>query len=647
MFKKLLSTVPVMLFAFCMTAGAQMLQVSEKHYARLSRAMSTVELNGDEFWWGYFNGDFTTGGSLGMGKNAQPEQHYDAAMCIEAGSAVGEGKTIKGLSFSFPSSVNIDNVKIWISNELPATPEAATVACQSISKQDLTGMESYEDYINQVRFENPYKIDLSKDTYIGYSFDVADNQADEDKYPIFITGNKFPSHPKGLLINVSGAEGKWEDYEPYKFGDLAVQILMSGEFEADAAGIKDTFNKECAVKGSIVKLPIEIQNAGTNGIKNVTFEVDINGSKQQVDYTPEYAVEGISTKHAMELEVSAPETLGLLPVTVTVIKVNGKDNAYEKKVAKGNIIVVSEKVQHKVVVEEFTALWCGWCPRGFVALENLRKDYGDNIVLAAAHINDEMDSKKYYDAIMPNQPAPSAHLDRRHLVIDPYYGQAMYAQVPMAIKYEIDELTELAPEASVKVNASLDGNNVNVKADVTFLYSGEANYALGYVLTSDGLQKDSWAQTNYYSGMADQAADENLAPWVEAGKSVKGLVFNDVVIDADGVKNGIKGSIPATFEEGKVITHEKTFNIGSNKLVQDKSKLNAIVYLFDVESGKIVNADFMRLSDSAAVEGVEADNENVEEVARYTVDGRRIGAPEKGINIVKYSDGKIKKVVVM
>ena len=646
MFKKLLSTVSVMLFAFCMNAGAQALQVSENYFARKSKAMSKIELNGDEFWWGHFNGDFTTGGSLGMGKNAGETQHYDAAMAIEAGSAVGEGKTIKGISFSFPNSTKIENVKIWISNALPSTPESASVCCKAINKADITGMESYEDYVNEIRFDEPYKIDPAKDTYIGYSFDVLTNESDEYRYPIFITGQNFASHPKGLLINVSGEEGKWEDYEQYHFGDLAVRILMSGDFDADAAGIKETFAKESVVKGGTVKLPIEIQNAGVNGIQDVTFEIDINGEKQVVDYTPEYAVEGISTKHALGLEITAPETLGLLPVTVTVTKVNGVDNAYDKKVAKGNIIVVSEKVQHKVVVEEFTALWCGWCPRGFVALENLRKDYGDNIVLAAAHINDQMDSKQYYDAIQPNQPAPSAHIDRRHLVVDPYYGQAMYAQVPMAIKFEIDDFAEMAPEAAVKVDATLDGNKVIVKSDIKFLYSGEANYALGYVLTEDGLQDETWEQSNYYSNLADAAADENLKPWTEAGNKVTGLVFNDVVIAAEGIKNGIKGSIPATVEEGKTITHEQTFDLSSNNITQNKSNISALVYLFDVESGKIVNANFIRLSDSAAIEGVEADGENAEEVARYTIDGRRIYSAEKGVNLVKFSDGTVKKVIV-
>ena len=37
---------------------------------------------------------------------------------------------------------------------------------------------------------------------------------------------------------------------------------------------------------------------------------------------------------------------------------------------------------------------------------------------------------------------------------------------------------------------------------------------------------------------------------------------------------------------------------------------------------------------------------DVEEVSRYSVNGQRLSAPTKGLNIVKYSDGSVKKVVV-
>ena len=37
---------------------------------------------------------------------------------------------------------------------------------------------------------------------------------------------------------------------------------------------------------------------------------------------------------------------------------------------------------------------------------------------------------------------------------------------------------------------------------------------------------------------------------------------------------------------------------------------------------------------------------DVEEVARYSVNGQRLSAPTKGLNIVKYSDGSVKKVAI-
>ena len=37
---------------------------------------------------------------------------------------------------------------------------------------------------------------------------------------------------------------------------------------------------------------------------------------------------------------------------------------------------------------------------------------------------------------------------------------------------------------------------------------------------------------------------------------------------------------------------------------------------------------------------------DVEEVSRYSVNGQRLAGPTKGLNIVKYSDGSVKKVTV-
>ena len=39
-------------------------------------------------------------------------------------------------------------------------------------------------------------------------------------------------------------------------------------------------------------------------------------------------------------------------------------------------------------------------------------------------------------------------------------------------------------------------------------------------------------------------------------------------------------------------------------------------------------------------------NKIVAEAARYIVDGSKITVPQKGVNIVKYNNGTVKKVIV-
>ena len=49
--------------------------------------------------------------------------------------------------------------------------------------------------------------------------------------------------------------------------------------------------------------------------------------------------------------------------------------------------------------------------------------------------------------------------------------------------------------------------------------------------------------------------------------------------------------------------------------------------------------------DAAGIDKV-ATSADVKEVSRYSANGQRLSAPAKGLNIVKYSDGSVKKVVV-
>ena len=49
---------------------------------------------------------------------------------------------------------------------------------------------------------------------------------------------------------------------------------------------------------------------------------------------------------------------------------------------------------------------------------------------------------------------------------------------------------------------------------------------------------------------------------------------------------------------------------------------------------------------TTSIDGIDTTEGDVQEVARYTIDGVRLSAPAKGINIIRYSDGTTKKVIV-
>ncbi len=60
--------------------------------------------------------------------------------------------------------------------------------------------------------------------------------------------------------------------------------------------------------------------------------------------------------------------------------------------------------------------------------------------------------------------------------------------------------------------------------------------------------------------------------------------------------------------------------------------------------------DFKHIVEMDSSTGIEAapitTASEAKEVARYSVDGQRLKAPVKGLNIVKYSDGTTKKIMV-
>ena len=132
---------------------------------------------------------------------------------------------------------------------------------------------------------------------------------------------------------------------------------------------------------------------------------------------------------------------------------------------------------------------------------------------------------------------------------------------------------------------------------------------------------------------------------------MQGLEYDDVVVASTRV-NGNNVSL-YNIKGGEFVDTQTTFdldniyNVYGDQLIQDKRRL-FVVAIVVAPDGTIVNADKVRVNtDATAIESVAADKTygTPSAVAIYDINGRRIESLQKGINIIKMSNGETVKIL--
>ena len=80
-------------------------------------------------------------------------------------------------------------------------------------------------------------------------------------------------------------------------------------------------------------------------------------------------------------------------------------------------------------------------------------------------------------------------------------------------------------------------------------------------------------------------------------------------------------------------------------LVTPKKQGKATITIQANSNGKLATTSFVvNVTTADGIQGVVSDG--AVEVARFSADGKRISAPQKGLNIIRMSDGTVRKVIV-
>lgn len=117
--------------------------------------------------------------------------------------------------------------------------------------------------------------------------------------------------------------------------------------------------------------------------------------------------------------------------------------------------------------------------------------------------------------------------------------------------------------------------------------------------------------------------------------------LKDVATDADNMDAAIVKTVKEVSDEEVLKAEMADGDLVITPLKAGKADITIQINSNGKLAETIVSVEVTEATDIDAVEGAKA-----EETGRYTLDGKMLNAPQRGINIIRMSDGTIKKVIV-
>jgi hypothetical protein len=273
-------------------------------------------------------------------------------------------------------------------------------------------------------------------------------------------------------------------------------------------------------------------------------------------------------------------------VSVSIASPNGEMDSDETNNTSDDLLSgVTFRPHKKVVFEEGTGTWCVWCPRGFVAMADMKENYPDKFIGIAVHNGDPMTLAPYDDGVNLNG-YPGANVDR--VLNDVGVSTALFE--------EFIEVLDITPPVQADVSAEFNAETreltVNASAEFATRMTG-LDYRMSVVITEDSVVGTSsgYRQANAYSFQA------NNLPLVGAGLDWQAepnpvpattMIYNETARALLGGYNGLSGMIPSEVEAGDVFEHTFTYTVPEN---YSWEHMHAVLLLLDNETGGIANAE--------------------------------------------------------
>lgn len=509
----------------------------------------------------------------------------------------------------------------------------------------------------EIELESPVTLNFSEfeELLLGFDYVQTSSQSSYGSFPLSFVADGSEVYPTFIFGNLGQGTG-WYNIGAEDYGNLSIQAVVEGDFMGNSAKPKELGNILIPFGESVTR-QFAVGNTGKGTLQSLDYVLSIDGEDQPEQHATLNGAAFGQTDYAEVIFPSA-DTEKTQTYSITVTKVNGETNNETANVVSGLMASTSKKLVQRVVIEEFTGTGCGWCPRGLVGMEKLRNAYGDLFVGIGIHQYNNSDAM-YIDqnsyANLGFTGAPSCAVQRRG-IIDPYYGSL---DDNFGIAQDFEAVSSAPAFASVDAEAlwNEDSTKVVAKASVDAILDG-ADYELEFVLIADSLSGTgaAWNQSNYYAQYTlAQVGSDDLAPFCRGGNygqsTVAGLKFNDVALASSyvGGSNQVEPIENISSTEG--IVREYTLSLPTKTALRNAIKPNLVfvaALLIDPIDGTIVNAVKVPVTEyiDPTTTGITTAASTSEEPCRYSLDGRQLAAPQKGLNIIRMANGETRKVII-
>lgn len=556
------------------------------------------------------------------------------------------GSRVVGMRFALTAAVGASTVEI-----LPLTTKGygAAIATKTI--------ETTQAGWNEVMFDEPYTLTGNENLVASYSYDQIDDINNPLAYPVASSGTYVNA---GLLFYADLGSGLGWNFVGSSYGNLMVQLIVECDKEfakydlsLDALSLKKYIKNDGKTESAI---SLTMHNDGNNTINAADIDISIDGAKLgtlSITESDQWYIDNPQKQLTASLVIPSSIASGKHTLGAKVVKVMGEtpagDTSNDELSAEFNAYKQSKKRQ-KQLVEHFTSQYCTYCPEGYDMLNALNEMRSD---LAWVSIHDGYENDGYTlleaDSVTTKTQPLLTLLDVREnpdAAFNRYYFEDELLNTYNAIVLGISWPDGYAQEAAEWVNEELDKSLDELPS------FADMNIATSY-------DKATRQLTVTVSGTGVEDAktfmdDCNLTIYVTED-DLHGLQVGYGTQYEDYTHNGVLRKILTAVLGDPITWDGQTYSATYTTTLDEawnSDKMNVVAFLApgkpaDKRSAAVYQTEKVKVGKSSdGIAGVASDATNATVVARYNAAGQQVGTMQRGLNLVRMSDGTVRKTIV-